>query len=267
MGRYFTFFQCAYEWSEPGQVLGFVDWLVTSLPRKNQLGLVVRKKPEAGEQEATASGDFNKLRGLLDQLSFESFRLGDRKWETAGTEIFFVFENVHYGFVVDDAKELRKIEVPRGMKILSLSVRLDVWQRCLTEGIAKALDERVEQLFSGLRCLYGYGTESALPITGRVCLISDGTAQKKLRIMDFDYSQFVEGVFQLNYLSNVHLQKTGPTTSLRQSTRDIECRDLRSRMDEKVGEAIYIKEWTSQAVELSSQFFRPLLFAPLSDER
>jgi hypothetical protein len=266
MEDYFTFFFCSLQWTETDRVFRFIDWVTETITLKEKLHLIIRQREEAIKQKPTAAGDFLKLRALLRQLPLETFSLSNRKWAAARTEIFLAFENVHYTYTYASSasSEPQKVEVPNGVKVFSLSLRRDLWQKCQKDGISLRLLEEMEKLFIGLNCIYGYGHEPLPLITGRFCLISNTDVEKKLRVVDFDYARHVEKIYRFNYLSTRLLAQLATPEKLHELNGDVDYKDLRDSSGQIKGAAIYLKNFSQSVIGRVAASLRPLVWSGTS---
>lgn len=249
------------EWTEADRVFQFVDWLVGILPLRQKLHLMVRQKESAIKQEPTAAGDFVKLRNLLGGLPLAGFSLSNHKWISATTELFVAFENVHYTYAYAGS-EPQKIEVPKGVKVFSFSLRRDIWEECEKNGASLKVLENVETLFAATSCMYGYADVSIPLITGGRCVIGNRAVTQKIRIVDFDYARHVEKIYRYNYLSTDLLRQTANLAALRELKGGVQYKDLYDATAQIKGAAIYLKDVSEATTPQLAQLLGPVLWAP-----
>ena len=248
MESYFTFFLCSLEWTEADRVLQFVDWLAETLPLQEKLHLIVRQKESAIKRKPTAAGDFSKFRHLLRELPLESFSLSNRQWPSETTELFVTFENAHYTYTYSGS-EPQQTEVPKAIKIFSFSVRKGIWEGCEKTGASLKVLANVEALFGAINCIYGYGDARVPLITGSPSLIGNRELTQKIRIVDFDYTRYIEKIYRYNYLSSGLLERTGVPVRLRESSSRFQYKDLYDSSGNLRGGAIYLKDLSPPTVQ------------------
>lgn len=263
MDSYFTFFLCSLKWTETDRIFRFVDWLVGKLPLREKLHLIVRQKESAIKRKPTVSGDFFKFRHLLPELPLAGFSLSNSKWPAETTELFVTFENVRYMYAYSGPQP-RQIEMSTGVKIFSFSVRKDIWGECERNRASLELLDNLETLFSAINCIYGYGDASVPLIPGGLALIGNREGTRRIRIVDFDYTSFIEKIYQYNYLSTRLLAQTANPAGLRDANDHFQYKDLHDSSDQVKGAAIYLKKFSSATIRQLTELLGGVIGSPTS---
>ena len=280
MDRYQTFFLCGKHWNEPERFIRFVDWVVSELKLQFVAGLddglacvLSATKPEDyGKRKPSFSGDYFEWSGYLKEQELESFVI------VAGVELqlYIKIEFRHLKKTLestDRISDLSSLEVPDGTKIVSMSLRKDLWQRCQQSGLAEEITRRCEQLFVASGALYGYAGPTHFPKADRFAQVdppfrssaSDDEAPRLsayMRVTDLDYTRFVEGVYPINYLSNIQLDNSGSRDRILAASPDVRSRILRDAAGKEVGITVELTNDSDTAKQHCAEILEPLLRDP-----
>jgi hypothetical protein len=170
-------------------------------------------------------------------------------------------------------------QVPNGIRIASMSLRKDLWHKCRDLGLADVIMQRWEQLFITSGAIYGYVTPTYFPrtdksaqVTPDLRLVVSSTEERSamtldhdipyMRVTDFDYTRFVEGVYQLSYVSETQLVNSGGRAQLLAASGDVRSRVLRDVAGQEVGVAVELLNDSDAARRHCAQIFGDLLWAP-----
>lgn len=124
-----------------------MDWIVTELKPQFVAGfdglacvLTATRAADYGKRNPSFSGDYLKLSGRLEEDVLESFVV------VAGVElqlhIKVEFLHLKNAFDETDSSKQSVVPVPTGIKIVSMSLRKDIWQRCQETGLAEQITRR-----------------------------------------------------------------------------------------------------------------------------
>jgi hypothetical protein len=279
MDRYQTFFLCGTHWNEPKKFIRFADWVVSKLKVQFEAGfddglacvLSATKPEDYGKRKPSFSGDYFELSSRLKEDELESFVI------VAGIELqlYIKVELRHLNkevMITDKLSDLSS-DVPNGIKIVSMSVRKDVWQRCEQSGLAEEITRGWEKLFVASGALYGYIGPTHFPKADRFAQVdpavkstaSDDEARglpTYMRVTDFDYSRFVEGVYPINYISKVQLDNTGSRDSIVAASPDVHSRILKDADGNEVGITVELTNDSEEAKQHCLEILENLLWAP-----
>jgi len=207
--------------------------------------LSATRPEDYGKRNPSFSGDYFKLSGRLEADTLESFVV------VAGVELqlYIKVEFLHLKNVIEETVSNSKqsiAQVPTGIKIISMSLRKDIWQRCQETELAEEITRRWEQLFITSGALYGYVGSTHFPRTDRLSQVNPTSrlpapdldarsVPAYVRVTDFDYTRFVERVYPINYISNIQLNKSGRRHELLEASGDVCSRLLRDAAGNEVG--------------------------------
>jgi hypothetical protein len=242
MDRYFTFFLYGKRPSETPAVLEFVDWLTESTCGSDNLHVIARAEGAKRDSKSLIQGSFTEYRGKLDQLALGALNISSLKRTGEGAEFFFRYESP-----------------PQGPKTITFSLRLNLWGACERSGVSAELLRATERLFVDHDCLYGYGHPTYYVIPGRFSLIRANSQPGVPRIVDFDYTRYVEDVYRYNYLSQAVVLKIDERR-LREDCTRIEVRDILAPGRARFGLAIYLALYSSVDVVRVRDCFRRVLW-------
>lgn len=239
MGRYFTFFLHGKKPSESQAILEFVDWLVQSTNPDGALQVIARREGE--DLKSSIQGGFAERRSQLNGVALAALNVSSLKYTNAGSEFFFRYESG-----------------PGGPKTITFSLRSDLWAACERNAVSAQLRAAAERLFVSHDCLYGYGHPTHYIIPGRFSLIRAGLQPRVPRIVDFDYSRYIEDVYRYNYLSRLVLTAIDET-QLRK-IEGIEVKDMFDNTEAPAGLAIYLVDDSGANVARLRECLHPVLW-------
>jgi hypothetical protein len=114
-----------------------------------------------------------------------------------------------------------------GPKILAFSIDQAIWSREFqAKPRGRDFFRRVENLFLEMNCVYAYAHTPPLPIGGPYDRICDHGGHSGKRIMDFDYAQKIEGIYEYNVLSPEHIGQIPDGLENLENCESIEVREI-----------------------------------------
>lgn len=284
MDRYQTFFLCGTRWKDPKRFIRFADWVVLELKPQIVAGfedglacvLSATKPDDYGKRNPSFSGDYFDLSGRLKKEELESFVV------VAGVELqlYMKVEFLHLKTVISPTGRISDqpiAEVPNGMKIVSMSLREDIWYGCQKSGLSQEITRRWEELFITSGALYGYAGSTHFPKTDKFAQVnpqlrasaSDDKARgapKYVRVIDFDYTRFVEGVYLINYISKIQLDNSGRRSRIVVASTDVRSRVLRDAAGNEVGMAVELENDSEVCKQHCTEILGNLLWDPTESD-
>jgi hypothetical protein len=239
MERYFTFFLYGKKPSESQAILEFVDWLVQSTTRDGSLHVIARAKGE--DLKTSIQGGFAECRNKLNSLSLAALNVTSLKRTNAGSEIFFRYESG-----------------PEGPKTITYSLRSDLWEAYEQIGFSAQLLTVTEHLFVSHGCLYGCGHSTHYVIPGRFSLIRGNSQSGVPRIVDFDYTRYIEDIYRYNYVSGPLLAAIDEARLRKHEGIDV--RDIFNDAGLRAGLAIYLADESSMNVAWARDCLQSVLW-------
>jgi hypothetical protein len=264
MERYFTFFLYSRERPGSEKILRFVDWLVQTVPHDGPLHVIARETQARAGTKFSVQGDFKEYRDKLGKLSLAMFNVSSLHRTRAGTEVFFRFEKT--GREAQEASGIQGQALAAGSKTsnafttITFSLRSDIWMAGEQTGLSAHLLAATEELFVAHDCLYGYGHETPFVIAGRFSLIGGNAKAGVPRIVDFDYSRYIEDVYQYNYISE-SLLRSGDDSNIRTLGNGIECKALKDASGMQKGLGVYLTAYSSRSVERVRECLGPVVWS------
>ncbi|MHC4867353.1 MAG: hypothetical protein ACYTEX_25040 [Planctomycetota bacterium] len=268
MNKYYTIFLARYEsTAQCDVVFTFVEWLLSRLSFFGRAKInAVRKWGISDRPRRLSKQELVRNRELANSREAERIYLRV-PGNSPGRYAFYVYFQVvcpvltaDYLTLIDPTVPSRS-ECPDGLRILSISIDKAMYERTFRFTHARSeLHGYVEQLFAQMKCVYGYGTETAHVISGRFLRIKDhgGGGLSEKTIADFDYTRYVEGVYNYNLLSKAHVTAMGDLASNLKDEDGIEVRNIYSQDAQVGGMAVYLNPHSPENINRATPYFQPL---------
>jgi hypothetical protein len=247
MNRYFTFFLYSQEPSPKQGMLQFMDWLLQAVPHTGALQLIARELGDGDQTKPLIQGDFADYRRKVDSLELGVLSVSSLQRTKAGSEVFFRYEATGHQ------------PAEKHLETITFSVRLDIWGKAGRSGLYPRLRSAIDQLFVERRCLYAYGHETPFVISGRFSLIGGNSRVGAPRIVDFDYTRYIEDVYQCNWIVEGLLPSVDEKNLC--TAAGVECKILPESSGRRKALAIHFIDFTPKNVAAARTYLAPILWS------
>jgi hypothetical protein len=243
----FNIFFCSPKWEAAmEEVPSFLDWATAFFGIDDFT--VAARLGGLTEQSKPLHGSYTRLKRKIWQPALVHLVMDVYSY---GVKVAFSFENRHprlapvYVSYLFPGVETEADDCYGDLKILSLSVRENVFHGAVREHGEPTVKERLEKLFIALGCVYGYAWHAPKLLTvatSSYALIPQADqSTNRVRVIDYDYSHHIHDVFAYNYLSPAHMASL-PDDPERLCDRlsQFDCKMLYNAAGELKGAAIYV---------------------------
>ena len=268
MKRYFTFFLCAQSWKPAVVILPpLLNNIQAVFSIGNNLQFSTSKLDHStlNSESKTWTGDI--LEGELLQSSPQVVFIQKMARKSGIFDFFLFFEGTRRKLAPPYIKYFHP-ESPEftfdtdSMKILSFSIKSEIFYPRLRAIGESAFLSYFESLFASEDCSYGFGNETTNVISNPFLYIRDNSIEYQLQIFDFDYRRQIECVYKYNYLSLKHVDGISNPDHIHRPELGIESKWILDVNKMKRGLFVNVKDFSTEGKLFLDTALAPLIPPP-----